>query len=57
MYSIFAVNPAVSCKKIEPVKMNFPIIRVIPEGKCMQIFQIVPNNRNSLQDTAEIVKY
>ena len=31
MYSVFAVNPAVSCKKIEPVKMNFPIIRVIPK--------------------------
>ena len=56
MYSIFAVDPAVSCKRNRSSLMNFPIIQGFPEEemlKYMQISQIVPNIQNPPRDTAE----
>ena len=34
MYSVFAVDPAVSCKKNKTSLMNFLIIWVIPKGNA-----------------------
>ena len=59
MYSIVAVDPAVSCKRNRFSLMNFPNIRGFPqEGtlKYMRIYLIVPNIWNPRRDTAEIIE-
>ena len=50
MYSVFAVDPAVSCKKNRSSLMNFPIIWVFPKRSAEV-------HANPLQDMAEIVEY